>query len=73
MKVSSRTYEEKMRRRNESQPIQVIDCSKLQEFASKPIDKSVNKSTDKSSIEKEKYVSKYVCFYVHFYIYYTLY
>lgn len=64
MKVSSRTYEEEMRRRNESEPVQVIDCSKLQESASKPIE-SVNKSIDqsaKSSIEEREYVPKYVRF-----------
>jgi len=62
LKVSSRTYEEEMRRRNESQPVEVIDCSKLQDSASKPIE-SVNKFIDqsaKSPIKEREYVPKYV-------------
>lgn len=55
MKVSSRTYEEDMRRRKESKPVQVIDYSKLQESASKPVDKPVKPIEDKT-----KYVPKYV-------------
>lgn len=69
MKVSSRSYAEEMRRRNESQPVQVIDCSNSEESASKPIDNSVNKLMDtsaKSSIEEEKYMSKYVCIFIIF-------
>jgi len=61
LKVSSRTYEEEMRRRNESKPVQVIDYSKLQESTSKPIDESVNKSVKTPIEEKTKYVPKYVC------------
>lgn len=56
MKVSSRTYQDEIRRRNESKPVQVIDFSKLQEstskcindeFVNKPIDKPANKPIDK--------------------------
>jgi len=61
LKVSSRTYEEEMRRRNESKPVQVIDYSKVQESNSKPIDEAVNKSVKKPIEEKTKYVPKYVC------------
>lgn len=61
MKVSSRTYEEEMRRRKESQPVEVIDCSELEESAiDKSVDELINKST-KLSIEEEKYQPKYVC------------
>ncbi|XP_077264402.1 protein maelstrom 2-like isoform X1 [Temnothorax americanus] len=61
LKVSSRTYEEEQRRRNESKPVQVIDCSKLQE----PVGESINKAIDKfapieSPIEEKKYVSNYL-------------
>lgn len=72
MKVSTRTYEDEMRRRNESKPVQVIDCSKLQESASKstdepinkPIDKSANKPIDKpvnKPIEEKTKLLDYVC------------
>lgn len=69
MKVSSRTYEEEIRRRNESQPVKVINCSNSEESASKPIDNSVNKLIDisaKSPIEEEQYMSKYVCIFIIF-------
>lgn len=53
-----------MRRRNESKPVQVIDCSKLQESASKstnePIDKPIDKSANKPIEEKTKLLD-YVC------------
>ncbi|KAG5320488.1 MAEL2 protein, partial [Pseudoatta argentina] len=47
---SSRTYQEEMRRRNESKPVEVIDCSKSQEGTSTSNDKSsITKSTDQSA------------------------
>jgi len=61
LKVSSRTYEEEMRRRNESKPVQVIDYSKMQESTSKPIDEPVNKFVKTPIEEKTKNVPKYVC------------
>lgn len=53
MKVSSRTYQEEIRRRNESKPVEVIDYSKLNrpstdKSVDKPIDKSIDRSIDKS-------------------------
>lgn len=73
MKVSSRTYQEEIRRRNESKPVEVIDYSKLDksidesinESVDKPVDKSVDKpdmSVDKPINEwKKKHVPNYVC------------
>jgi len=59
-----------MCRRNESKPVQLIDCSKLQESASKPIDESINKSVNKSAKmpieEKIKYMPKYVCIFIKY-------
>jgi len=65
LKVSSRTYEEEMRRRNESKPVQVIDYSKVQKSTSNPIDESVNKSVKTTIEEKTKYVPKYVCILIY--------
>lgn len=52
MKVSSRSYQDEIRRRNESKPVEVIDYSKLNKSIDKsvnePIDKSVDQSIDKS-------------------------
>lgn len=53
LKVSSRTYQEEIRRRNESKPVEVIDYSKLNrpstdKSVDKPIDKSIDRSIDKS-------------------------
>jgi len=73
LKVSSRTYQEEIRRRNESKPVEVIDYSKLDksidesinESVDKPVDKSVDKpdkSVDKPINEwKKKHVPNYVC------------
>lgn len=68
MKVSSRTYEEEMRRRNESKPVQVIDYSKSQESASKKPIEPFNQSDQsaKSPIEERKYLSRYVRSYIIF-------
>ncbi|XP_025073315.1 protein maelstrom homolog isoform X2 [Pogonomyrmex barbatus] len=57
LKVSSRTYQEEMRRRNESKPIQMIDYGK--ESANKPIDDPVNK-LNKSVEEEDKCVPNYL-------------
>ncbi|XP_018353720.1 PREDICTED: protein maelstrom homolog [Trachymyrmex septentrionalis] len=47
---SSRTYQEEMRRRNESKPVQVVDCSKSQDDTSTSNDKSsITKSASKSA------------------------
>lgn len=63
MKVSTRTYEDEMRRRNESKPVQIIDCSKLQESASKSTDESIDKPIDKSNkpIKEKTNLLDYVC------------
>ncbi|KYN07019.1 Protein maelstrom 2 [Cyphomyrmex costatus] len=62
LKVSGRTYEQEMRRRQESKPIQVIDCSKFQDSASNDASCS-NNFIDKWASKKpigEK--AEYVCF-----------
>ncbi|KAL6440558.1 hypothetical protein ACFW04_003217 [Cataglyphis niger] len=48
LKVSSRSYQDELRRRIESKPVQVIDYSKLDEFVAESVDKSVDKLVDKS-------------------------
>ncbi|EGI60391.1 Protein maelstrom 2 [Acromyrmex echinatior] len=61
---SSRTYQEEMRRRNESKPVEVIDCSKSQEGTSTSNDKSsITKSTDQSKMSIEER-TEYVCFFI---------
>lgn len=66
MKVSSRTYQEEIRRRNESKPVEVIDYSKLDrsidESDNEPVDKSVDKPVDKPINEwNKKHMPNYVC------------
>ncbi|KYQ54342.1 Protein maelstrom 2 [Trachymyrmex zeteki] len=52
-KVSSRTYQEDMRRRSESTPVQMIDCSKFQDGTSTSNNESsITKSASKSAIKK---------------------
>ncbi|XP_011882673.1 PREDICTED: protein maelstrom 2-like [Vollenhovia emeryi] len=66
LKVSSRTYEENLRRRNESKPVEVIDYSKMsRESASKPIGEPANKFNEFEAaaakpVEEKKYGSKYL-------------
>lgn len=58
LKVSSRTYEDEMRRRNESKPVQVIDCGK-ESASDEPVNQNVNKNA--TSIEEgTRYVPKYL-------------
>lgn len=56
LKVSSRTYQEELRRRNESQPVQVIDYSKLDkpinESAATPVNEPVDKPVNKPEWKK---------------------
>ncbi|XP_072753692.1 protein maelstrom 2-like [Anoplolepis gracilipes] len=47
LKVSSRSYQDEMRRRNESKPVKVIDYSKLDKPIDESIDETVNKSVEK--------------------------
>ncbi|XP_018362688.1 PREDICTED: protein maelstrom 2-like [Trachymyrmex cornetzi] len=60
---SSRTYQEEMRRRNESKPVQVIDCSKFQDGTSTSNDKSsITESASKpakiSNVERTEYLNE---------------
>ncbi|XP_011175978.1 protein maelstrom 2 [Solenopsis invicta] len=61
IKVSGRTYEDEMRRRKESKPVQIIDYSKVQESTS--VDKpknSVDKSVKTTIEENTKNVPNYL-------------
>ncbi|GAB1867689.1 HMG box domain-containing protein [Camponotus japonicus] len=58
LKVSSRTYQEEIRRRNESKPVEVIDYSKLDKSIDESINESVDKPVDKSVDKPDKSVDK---------------
>lgn len=62
--MSSRTHQEELRRRNESQPVQVIDYSKLDkpinESAATPVNEPVDKPVNKPEWKKIP-VPSYVC------------
>lgn len=60
--MSSRTYQDEIRRRTESKPVEVIDYSKLDRSIYESVDKPVDKSVDKPVNElKKKHVPSYVC------------
>lgn len=72
--MSSRTYQDELRRRTESKPVQVIDYSKLDKSVAESVDKSVEKTIDKVAdklVDKsinpwnKKYVPSYVCIFIH--------
>ncbi|XP_029669657.1 protein maelstrom 2 isoform X1 [Formica exsecta] len=61
LKVSSRTYQDEIRRRTESKPVEVIDYSKLDRSIYESVDKPVDKSVDKPVNElKKKHVPSYL-------------